>query len=93
MATEPPPYSKSSVSSNGKLAYEGMLMLENPTQKFRLEDPDGTPYDPAARLEQAHSSERYAALNPLFSPPLLYGEQAVSLTSRPPVNTLALPVV
>lgn len=47
-AAEPPPCSKPSVLSNVKRAYEGMLMLENSTRKFRLEDPRETGYGPAA---------------------------------------------
>jgi hypothetical protein len=47
-AAEPPPCSKPSVMSHVKQAYGGMLMLENSTRKFRLEDPRETGYGPAA---------------------------------------------
>ena len=47
-AAEPPPCSKPSVLSHVKRAYEGMLLLESSSRKFRLDDPRETGYGPAA---------------------------------------------
>ena len=48
LSAEPPPCSKPSVLSHVKRAYEGMLMLENSSRKFRIDDPRETGYGAAA---------------------------------------------